>query len=462
MKHRYGFLVIAVALVTAACGGGSGPGSSRGLGPSTTAPTAANAHCRDVTLTSPEVGVTTKTITVTVVADVQNAFKPGLFKGSWAGVRAWADYMNANGGLACRKVIVKASDSHISPDDSKAAIARACGDSIATVGTTALFLNDLKGMNGCKDKAGNATGLPDIALVQTVPDHQCSKVSFAALPTNSSCPYSGSGLRTFRVLPTQIDYYAKKYGTALHGVVVLPKDTPSTISAAIPVFRGFNHMGVKSDAEFGMSGLATQPQYTQVAQAIKQHHSNFVSSLLDYSGVVLARKEATVQGSNNVMVWDCQLNCYDKRLITLGGAPMEGTYAWLSFLPFEDKGSNPELDAFLKYDEEPEAFGVQAWLAGEIFTRAVNDAIAAHNDDPNAVTRANVLTAIRGLHNFDANGLMAPTDVGGKSRSACLVGVQVQHGRFVRIDPPEPNTFDCDNDKPLPAITIDPFKEYKG
>jgi hypothetical protein len=453
--------MVVVALVAAACGGG-GSGSSGTLGPTTPNSTAANRQCTDANLSSPEIGVTPKTITVTVVADVQNAFKPGLFKGSWTGVKAWADYVNANGGLACRTVVVKTADSHVNPDDAKAAIARACTDSLATVGTTALFLNDVTGMNGCKDKAGRTTGLPDIALVQTDPAQQCSKVSFAALPTNSSCPYSGTGLRSFKVLPTQYDYYAKKFGTNLHGIFVIPKDTPSTISSAMPVFRGFNQMGVKSDAEFGMSGLATQPQYTQVAQAIKEHHSTFVSSLLDYSGIVLARKEAAVQGANDVTVWDCAINCYDKRLITAGGSAMEGTWVWLSFLPFEDKGSNPELDAFLKYDKDPDGWGMQAWLAGEIFVRAVNDAIAAHGGDPNAVTRANVLTAIRGLHDFDANGLMAKTDVGGKSRSACLVGVQVQSGKFVRVDPPQPGTFDCDDNKPLPTMTIDPFKEYKG
>ncbi|MEI4927092.1 hypothetical protein Q8G50_31750, partial [Klebsiella pneumoniae] len=88
--------------------------------------------------------------------------------------------------------------------------------------------------------AGHATGLPDIALLQTDPAQQCSPLSFAALPTNSACPYSGSGPRTFKVLPTQYDYYAAKYGKDLHGVFVIPKDTPSTISSAMPVFRGFN------------------------------------------------------------------------------------------------------------------------------------------------------------------------------------------------------------------------------
>ena len=65
-------------------------------------------------------------------------------------------------------------------------------------------------------------------------------------------------------------------------------------------------------------------------------------------------------------VWDCSLQCYDQRLITTGGSAVENQYVWLSFLPFEDKGHNAELDNFLQYDKKPDAFGAQAWVAGQI------------------------------------------------------------------------------------------------
>ncbi len=463
MKTRFGLVAMAVLVFAAGCSGASNKGARSGLGPATTIATGQNAVCKNAKLTSPEIGVSDKTITITVAADVQNVARPGLFQGSWDGVKAWGDYINSRGGLACRQVVVKTADTHLSGDAAKAVITEACGNSLATVGTTALFLADVRPMNACKDKAGAATGLPDIALVQTEAVQQCSPVSFAALPIGVSCPYSGSGPRTYSVIPTQPDYYAAKYGTGLHGVMVVPKDTPATISSAVPVFRGFNLMGIKSDAEFGVSGLADQPAYSRVAVAIKQHDSNFASNLLDFTGMVLERKEAAAQGVNNqVKVWDCQLNCYDKRLITEGGSAVERTYAWLSFLPMEDKGTNAELDSFLQYDKNPDGWGMQAWLAGEIFGRAVNDAMAAHNNDPNAITRANVLAALRNLHDFDANGMMPKTDVGGKKRTGCLVAMQVQNGKFVRVDPPQPGTFDCDNNKPLPTMTIDPVKEYKG
>jgi hypothetical protein len=53
-------------------------------------------------------------------------------------------------------------------------------------------------------------------------------------------------------------------------------------------------------------------------------------------------------------------------------------------------------------------------------------------------------------------------DVGGKQLSTCLVGMQVQNGKFVRVDPVEPGTFDCDDHKPALQFSIDAAKEYHG
>ena len=67
--------------------------------------------------------MTPTTITVTVIADVVNPIRPGLFQGSLDGVKAWGDYMNSQGGLACRKVVVKEADSKLSSADAANAVA---------------------------------------------------------------------------------------------------------------------------------------------------------------------------------------------------------------------------------------------------------------------------------------------------------------------------------------------------
>jgi ABC-type branched-subunit amino acid transport system substrate-binding protein len=466
MRLQWAVFSTALVLVVTACSGGSngnGNASSGGLGGPTTPSTTTNDVCKAATPKATETGVTASTITVTVIADVNNSFRPGLFKGSWDGMKAWGDYINSQGGLACRRVVVKQADSKLSPTDAANAVAAACGDSIATVGTTAVFLQNVSVMNSCKDKAGKPIGLPDIAELQTEYAQQCSPVSFVTLPIDSSCPYSGSGLRTSSVPYTEYDYFLKKYdANAVHGVFVIPKDVPSTIASVMPLVRAENRMGITSDAEFGVSSLATQTDYTQVAIAMKAHNSTYARSEIDYKSTVLMRKEAQVQGVTSVKSWDCSLQCYDKRLITEGGPAVDGQYVWLNFLPFEDKGANATLDAFLKYDKSPDAFGAQSFIAGMIFAEAVNDAMKANNDDPNAITRPTVLAALRNMHHFDAGGMVPPIDIGRKVGSACLVGMQVQNGKFVRIDPIKPGTFDCDDNKKPLTLTIDAAKEYHG
>ena len=120
----------------------------------------------------------------------------------------------------------------------------------------------------------------------------------------------------------------------------------------MPLFRAENQMGVKSDAEIGKSGLATQTDYTQVAQALKPNNSTYARNGLDYSGTVLMRKEAQAQGVNTVKVWDCSVQCYDKRLITVGGSATEGQYVWLNILPLEDKGVKPGARGLLEVRQE--------------------------------------------------------------------------------------------------------------
>ena len=114
-------LMTAVVLVAASCGGGAevDDSSSGGGGGSETTENAdtssSAAECKDVTLEATDVGVTPETITVAVIADTGSAFRPGLFQGSVDGVKAWAEYRNANGGIGCRQIEVKEYDSKISP-----------------------------------------------------------------------------------------------------------------------------------------------------------------------------------------------------------------------------------------------------------------------------------------------------------------------------------------------------------
>ena len=397
-----------------------------------------------------EIGVTADTIRIAVIADVDNPARPGVFQGIVNGVQAFAKYIDGHGKLAGRNVQVDFIDSHLSADEARNAVIRACQEDFAMVGTTALFLNNVQPMEQCIDKAGQMTGLPDIPTLQTEVAHQCSQISFPVIASALDCATKDQHPQTYSARMGQILYY-KKHNKDLHGVWVLPSDLKSTINSTTPVATGDVKAGVKQDEDFfKLSGLATQSDYTPVAQSIKQHSSTYAQNISDYKSSVFLRKESKVQGVNTVKVWDCALQCYDAKFLSEGGADVEGQYASLFFVPFEEAKQNKSVDAFLKAiggKSKADGFSAQAWTAGLFFRDVVNNVVKA--DGNNGLTRARFIEEAKKIHDFtaavDGQGMLGPTDVGGHKLNGCFVLTQVKNGKYVRVFPKAKGTLNCDS-----------------
>jgi hypothetical protein len=145
-----------------------------------------------------------------------------------------------------------------------------------------------------------------------------------------------------------------------------------------------------------------------------------------------------------VKVWDCALQCYDRRLIDEGKDAVEGQYVSTFFIPFEEAKQNKSVANYLKNvggKDNAEGFGAQAWAAGLFFRDVVNNVAKA--DGNNGLTRARFLEEAAKIHDFTADGLLGPTDVGGRKISPCGVVLQVKGGKFVRVSPTKKGTFDC-------------------
>jgi Periplasmic binding protein len=406
-----------------------------------------------------EIGVTADTIRIAVIADVDTPVRPGAFQGVVNGVRAFAKYQNGHGKLAGRNVQVDFIDSHLSADEARNAVIRACQEDFAIVGTSALFLNNVQPLEQCVDKAGQATGLPDVPTLQAEVAHQCSPISFAVIASALDCATKDQHPQTYTARVGEIQYY-KKNNKDLHGVWVLPSDLKSTINSTTPTATGDEKAGVKADEDFfKLSALATQSDYTPVAQAIKQHNSTYAQSISDYKSSVQMRKEAKIQGVNSVKVWDCSLTCYDAKFLSEGGADVEGQYSWVFFVPFEEAKQNKSVDAFLKAiggKSKADGFAAQAWTAGLFFRDVVNNVVKA--DGNNGLTRARFIEEARKIHDFTAavggQGMLGPTDVGGKKVTGCFVLTQVKNGKYVRIFPKAKGTLNCDS-KNVTTVQID-------
>jgi hypothetical protein len=78
-----------------------------------------------------------------------------------------------------------------------------------------------------------------------------------------------------------------------------------------------------------------------------------------------------------------------------------------------------------------------------LFFRDVANKVAAA-DGNNGLTRAAFLDQAGKVHDFTADGMLGPTDVGGHKNNGCFVLMQVKNGAFTRVWPKAKGTIDCD------------------
>ena len=410
--------------------------------------TTAGAQRAKAPLTSSDNGVTATTITVTTVAAVDVPGFSGLFQGNHNGVDGWAKYINnsckpKNTCVAGRKIVVKHVDAKLSGDAARAAFKNACQDSFALIGTGVLLLSNFDDITQCADKAAAVTGMPDFAVVVTEVNEQCSASSFGINPATLQCATKDQHPQTYVANVGATNYYVKKFGK-LKGAFLYPADSASAKNSQVPIFTGQGKRGISMVYEHDLSALATLPAYTSVAGGIRDAGATYAKSGLAFNSTVNLRTEAQTQGVTSVKVWDCSLQCYDKKLVAPENKDIvQDQYVYMPFLPFLGKTSevkfNKTLAAFVKNTKDPDGFAIQAFAAGLYFTDAVKAAIGNNNK----LTRKAVIAAAANIHNFDAGGMIGPTDVGGKVPNSCFVLTQVKNGEFVRIFPKKKGTFDC-------------------
>jgi ABC-type branched-subunit amino acid transport system substrate-binding protein len=402
-----------------------------------------------------EIGVTPDTIRIAVIADVDNAVRPGLFEGSVDGVKAAAKYINASGGLAGRKVQVDFIDSRLSADEARTALVKACEEDFAIVGTAALFMNSVEPMTSCVDKAGKVTGLPDVPSFQIELAHQCAPVSFAVFMSGIDCATKDAEVKRFQVRTGAIKYFTRRFKD-LHGPFVFAADLKSTINGGLIVLAQNTSVGIKSDGEFRVSGLSPQAAYTSILQQMKAKGSTYAADVVDYKSNVFLRREAKIQGVDTVKVWDCLFQCYDRRMIEDGGADVDGHYVTLSFVPFEEANANKSVANYLKYvggKQNADGFGAEAWAAGLFFRDVVNNIVKADGD--NGLTRARFVEEAAKIHDFNADGMLGPTDVGGQKQSDCFVILQIKAGKFVRVTPKKKGTLTCEGTTKVVSVRFE-------
>lgn len=389
-----------------------------------------------------DVGITATEIRLAVIADVDTSIQPGLFQKSVDAMKAWAEVTNKAGGVAGRKVVIDFIDSKLSPNDTRNAIIKACADDFAMVGGQALFMSNVDDMVACKNKAGEAIGLPDMPGNALDTTQSCSPVTYVVTSLGKYCETKDDHPQTYTVQQGDYLYYMKKYKD-LHGIWTIPADLKSTKNAVLPTAQAGVDLGIKKDGQGFYDIFSRDPQsaMTPIVQTIKQNNSTFAKN----GGNKMAdlRKEATLQGADSVKVWACNQACYDNLLIEQGGADVNDTQILLSTIPFySEYKSNPTLKKLVAAAggiENVDFNSVSALVAALLFQDAAEKAVA----NGGTLSRTTLFDALKQETSFDADGIIGATNVATKTPSPCIVMTQIQDGKFVRTYPKKVGTFDC-------------------
>jgi ABC-type branched-subunit amino acid transport system substrate-binding protein len=352
-----------------------------------------------------QTGIDDKTIKLGNIVDITGPV-PGFFTPAQQAAQAYIAYFNSTSNLCGRKFQIVPFDSGTNAAGDNTGAQKACEQTFAAVGSMAAF-----------DLGGAATtercGLPDLRAVQTnAARTECSTCFSAEGPGNGEFPTA---------VP---QYFLKKHRDLTQHAAMFYVGEAASVSNALGQVKAEERVGWKFDyvGRFDVAEFNYSPYIQQMkAKGVKLVQFFGSSGMAARMAQSMAAADFHPQLLINAAV-------YDK---TYGGSgsPVENTILYVDFAPLEEVNTNPEMRLYYQWLQQvsPGAkmsyFGLFAWSATRLF---VERAVMLGGQ----LTRANMIKSIKQVHNWSANGLHPPMDVGGKTPSRCWRFVQLKAGQW--------------------------------
>jgi len=370
-------------------------------------------------------GLTPTSVTIGNVSTLS----AGLFTGSLVGTEAAAAYVNSQGGVNGRKIIVSSANDQFQGALNKQDVQNVVQTDFASVGGFSLedsFSEPLIAAN---------SGFPDITASL---DPATEK-----LPNNFSPVPASNGWATGPLL-----YFKQKYPTKISHTATIIADLPSTELAWANEKKAMQHLGytVLSDPALSPTTTDFTPQVVTMKNAgvqilfLEQAPQNYASAIF---------RDLSQQNFHPVVVLGAP--AYNRQLIGNAGGPQVVNGAYLeqasSLYLGEDSAQIPAITIFNTWVQRvapgfmPDFFTLIGWLCGELFVDALRNA----GMNP---SRGSLLQALRKITAFNSGNLIPVTNPAGKVPSICYLLGQVTNGQFQRLDDPPvtspTNGFRCD------------------
>jgi ABC-type branched-subunit amino acid transport system substrate-binding protein len=358
-------------------------------------------------------GVTADEITVSTIAD-PGGYVPGLNKGVFDTMEAFAAWCNGFGGINGRKLNVLLKDAQVTKY--KDMVVQACTDSLALVGGIGA-LDQL----GAKD--GDDCGIINVPAAAASPEARLSPHTYMVLPS----------------VPSRFDAGAAMWVKASHpGVETQGAALYSKIQTTEDIMKRFQQGTEKIGFKYVISDSAApiEPNWGPAVIKLKNADAKYMTLVSTYEAILPLQKEFAQQGWAP-QVTQLEGNFYDQRYPQQAkeqGADTSNVFINVPVWPIEEADQNPPTQQYLDLlkktvpDAVPAMLGIESWSAALMF------ATAAKAAGPN-LTRATLEAELKKIHSWDGGGLHGHSDPAARMPSTCFVMMTLGDGKFERAYP---------------------------
>ena len=357
-------------------------------------------------------GITDSEINIANIADISGPV-PGLFQAAQDATKAFVAYYNASDpdGICGRSLKLSALDTRSDSAGDQQAYTRACDEAFAAVGSVS-----------SQDQGGAGTaescGIPDMR-------------AFTVTPQRSGCVtcFSAYSIAPNLIPKANLDHWKKKEPQATQNIGIYYVNVPAAEVNAKSIAAAFEKNGSKVTRVQGID--TAEFNYAPYAQQMKSEGIGFVMYYGPFQFTIRLQEAMEQQGVDAVFLTDPTV--YDRNYVEQGGSTVDGTYVYSVIQRFEDT-SIPEMVLYRQWLERvapgsiPNYYGLFAWSAARLF---VQKATELGGD----LTRPALVQALKGVKDWDSNGIHAPMAIGAKTTPGCVKMFQLKGGSWSQTSP---------------------------
>jgi ABC-type branched-subunit amino acid transport system substrate-binding protein len=339
---------------------------------------------------------------------------PGLGQTMVNGTKAYVAYVNSKGGVCGRTLKLVTGDDRLDTGANRSETARMKDEVLGFVGSWSVV-----------DDGGatviDGTNIPDVTLA--ISDRRAGLANnFSPNPIKPNAGTNG--------VVKMMQFFKATYGVTKAGVVWPAQSTAK--AKAMSYINDMRAAGLQVVAQAEVA--VTQTDYNGVATQLKNAGAELVITALETTGMARLAQACSQQNYHpKVPFWGAQ--AYGQKFLQQAGSSANGTLIGVAYSIPEDAARTPAIATMAQWyaranpGAELDFFAIMGWAATDIFVKA----LTAAGPQP---TRDKVLGVLRGYHDVDADGVLAPhTDPAGKNPSPCFAVLGVDGGKWKRVAP---------------------------